>query len=213
MANPFDFFEEIYCINLDHRTDRWANVQKEFEKLGIKDRVQRFSALKRPDGRIGLIKSTLEILKISRKKGLENVLILEDDVTFINNPLQNLELAINQLKENNFEWQLFYLGANTHNKLNKVTPNLILLRNAFATHSLAYHKSIYKKVIDYATVTDKIITIVQVLDVWLSTVIQSNNKTYMVNPIITTQIESYSDIEKKVINYDYIEERFKTNIK
>ena len=23
MKNPFDFFDEIYCINLDHRTDRW----------------------------------------------------------------------------------------------------------------------------------------------------------------------------------------------
>ena len=42
MNNPFDFFEEIWCINLDHRIDRWELSQQEFEKLGIKERVQRF---------------------------------------------------------------------------------------------------------------------------------------------------------------------------
>ena len=49
MKNPFDFFDKIYCINLDHRTDRWKNVQTEFEKLGISDRVKRISAVNRED--------------------------------------------------------------------------------------------------------------------------------------------------------------------
>lgn len=33
MENPFDYFQEIYCINLDHRIDRWENAQKEFSKV------------------------------------------------------------------------------------------------------------------------------------------------------------------------------------
>ncbi len=28
-----DFFDEIYCINLEEREDRWLEVQKEFEKI------------------------------------------------------------------------------------------------------------------------------------------------------------------------------------
>ncbi len=45
MKNPFDYFDKIFCINLDSRPDRWKQVQKEFDKVGILDRVERFSAL------------------------------------------------------------------------------------------------------------------------------------------------------------------------
>lgn len=224
MENPFDFFDEIYCINLDQRKDRWQQVQKEFKKLGIEDRVQRFSAIKSEDGRIGLIKSVGEILKKSSEEGLENVLILEDDVKFINNPIQNLEKALNQLEKSWIKdnWNLFYLGANTHEKLeiipsdpdSELKPSsLIRLKNAFATHALAYNQSIFQKIIKYTINTNKIITLSQVLDVYLASVIQTNKKSYMVNPIIATQIESFSDIEKRVVNYDFIEYRFKNNIK
>ena len=36
----FDFFEHIYCINLPNRTDRRSLVYKEFERLGIQNRVE-----------------------------------------------------------------------------------------------------------------------------------------------------------------------------
>ena len=45
MSNPLDFFDAIYCINLDERTDRWKHCLIEFKKLGISDRVIRFSAI------------------------------------------------------------------------------------------------------------------------------------------------------------------------
>jgi GR25 family glycosyltransferase involved in LPS biosynthesis len=44
MKNPFDYFDKIYCINLDSRPDRWEQAKSEFEKVGILDRVERFSA-------------------------------------------------------------------------------------------------------------------------------------------------------------------------
>ena len=43
--NPFDFFERIYCINLDSRPDRWKRVQEQLIKLGSHDRVERFPAV------------------------------------------------------------------------------------------------------------------------------------------------------------------------
>lgn len=211
--NPFDYFEEIYCINLDHRVDRWENAQKEFSKVGILDRVKRFSAIKLDDGRIGLIKSNLEIIKNAKKNNLENVLIFEDDVRFVSDDtLKILDLAIKQTKQLKINWQLFYLGANTHTKLTKVTPNLIALNNAFATHSLAYHKSIYDKYIDYAENIKQIKKHTDILDVWMASEIQSKYVALMVNPLLTTQMNSYSDIEGRVVNYDFIEERFKNNI-
>jgi len=210
--NPFDYFSEIYCINLDHRTDRWEQAQNEFEKLNIKDRVIRFSAIKEEDGRLGIIKSNLEIIKLAKKKKLNNVLIFEDDIKFINEnkPLENLKNAIDQIK---IPWQLFYLGANTHTKLTKLTPNLIYLKNAFAAHSLAYHNSIFDKFINYAENIKSIKKQNDILDVWLANDVQNKQIALMVNPILTTQRESYSDIEKQNVKYDFIIDRFKNNIK
>ena len=212
MDNPFDFFEEIYCINLDHRTDRWGHAQEEFEKLGIKDRVKRFSAIKHNDGRIGLIKSNLKIVKDVKKRNLKNVLIFEDDVKILwkNNPMETLSAALSQL---NSDWDMFYLGANTHRKLIKINKNLILLKFAYATQSISFNSKVYDKFIEYAENTNQITNMAQILDVWISRNIQETGKVYMTNPMITTQLDSFSDIENRVVNYGYIEQRFNNNIK
>lgn len=210
--NSFNFFDEIYCINLDYRTDRWEHVQKEFEKVGILKRVKRFSAIKEDDGRVGIIKSNLAIVKMAKSKGLNNVLVFEDDVKFIvDDPEKYLKKAIAQI--GNLDWALFYLGANTHEKLIKIKPNLLVLKNAYAVHSMAYNKKIYKKFIRKYEKFRFIKKQQDILDVFLAEKIQSKQICLMVNPMLTTQKSDYSDIEKKNVNQSYIEERFKKNIK
>lgn len=206
----FDFFDEIWCINLDHRTDRWKNAQKEFDKLNIKDKVNRFSAIKKDDGRIGVIKSVLNILKYAKEKNLNNILIFEDDIKFLNvDNFENiLNNSINQLPDN---WQLFYLGANLNTKNNKYSDNLVQLKNAYAAHSIAYNKNIFNKIIYYAEDINRINNIKDVYDVFL-TKIQNNNLSFATHPLLSTQLQSYSDIEKCHVNYDFIEERFKNNV-
>jgi GR25 family glycosyltransferase involved in LPS biosynthesis len=212
MNNSFDYFDEIYCINLDYRTDRWANAQIEFSKAGILDKVKRFSAIKHDDGRVGVIKSNLEILKIAKEKKLKNVLIFEDDVKFIyDNPNEILQMSIDQIKGIN--WHLFYLGANTHDKLIKFKPNLILLKNSFAVHSMAYSNLMFDIFIKRYENIKEIKNFDDVLDVYLARQIQEKYVCLMVNPMLTTQMNSYSDIEKRVVDYSFIEERYKNNIK
>ena len=46
LANPFFYFDAIYCINLDSALDRWQAMQERFRRLGIAHRVRRFSAVK-----------------------------------------------------------------------------------------------------------------------------------------------------------------------
>jgi hypothetical protein len=52
-----------------------------------------------------------------------------------------------------------------------------------------------------------------ILDVYLAKQIQEKYICLMTNPMMTTQMNSYSDIEKRVVNYNFIEERYKNNIK
>lgn len=210
--NSFDYFDEIYCINLNERTDRWEHAQEEFKKAGILDKVQRFPAIRDADGRLGIIKSNLAIIKIAKEKKLKNVLIFEDDVKFIvDDPQKVLQDSINQL--GNIKWHLFYLGANTHEKLIKFKPNLILLKNAFAVHSMAYSNLMYDEFIGKFDKLKKINNFDDILDVYLARKIQEKFICLMVNPMMTSQINSFSDIENRVVNYDFIEERYKNNIK
>jgi GR25 family glycosyltransferase involved in LPS biosynthesis len=212
MKNPFDYFEEIYCINLDERVDRWQHAQLEFEKVGIKDRVERVSAIKDVDGRIGLIKTNLKIVKLAKEKGLKNILIFEDDVEFIvDNPQEILQSSIEKIGK--LDWVLFYLGANTHSKLIKINPNLILLKNAFATQSVAFNEKFYDIFIKKYDGMDKMGKFDDILDVYFAQQIQENYICLMVNPMMTSQMNSFSDIEQKVVNYNFIEERYKKNIK
>jgi GR25 family glycosyltransferase involved in LPS biosynthesis len=212
MSNPFDYFDAIYCINLDERVDRWKHAQEEFSKVGILDRVKRFSAIKEQDGRVGVIKSNLEIVKSAKTQKLNNVLVFEDDVQFITTePLKVLEAAVNQIQGIN--WHLFYLGANTHDKLIKFKPNLILLKNAFAVHSMAYNKLAYDSFIEKYSKLKEIKQFNDILDVFLAQYYQEKFICLMTNPMMTTQMNDYSDIEKRNVNQEYIEERFKNNIK
>lgn len=209
--NSFDHFDEIYCINLDERTDRWEHAQEEFRKAGILDRVIRFSAIRDADGRLGVIKSNLAIIKIAKEKKLKNVLIFEDDVQFIvDNPQDVLAKTIQQI--GNIKWHLFYLGANTHQKLTKFKPNLILLKNAFAVHSMAYSELMYDIFINKYEKLKVISTFDDILDVFLARKIQEKYICLMTNPMMTTQMNSYSDIENRIVDYSFIEERYKNNI-
>ena len=212
MSNSFDYFDEIYVINLDDRKDRLEHAMNEFTKAGIADRVKRFSAIRDVDGRVGIIKSNLAIIKIAKEKKLKNVLVFEDDVEFIvDDPQIVLQKSIDQVGNN--KWHLFYLGANTHQKLIRFKPNLILLKNAFAVHSMAYSDLMYDDFIRKYEKLDKINKFDDILDVYLAQQIQEKYICLMVNPMMTTQMNSYSDIEKRVVDYSFIEERYKNNIK
>jgi len=211
MNNPFDYFEEIYCINLDERTDRWEHAQEEFKKAGILDRVKRFSAIRDKDGRVGVIKSNLAIVKIAKEKKLKNVLVFEDDVEFIVDNIQEvLQQSLSQV--NNLKWHLFYLGANTHEKLLKFKPNLILLRKAYAVHSMAYSDMVYDMFIKKYEGLDEIKKFDDILDVFFSNIIQEKYLCFMTEPMMTTQMNDFSDIEKRVVDQGYIEDRYKKNI-
>lgn len=209
----WDFFDEIYCINLDHRTDRWDKAQLEFDSVGVLQRINRFSAIQDKDGRLGIIKSNLAIVKMAKEKGLKNVLVFEDDIHFVGDTISILDKAISQI--GNLDWWLFYLGANTHQPLEVITkskPNILLLKNAFACHAFCYKNKTYDFFIRKYEGLEKV-EYEDILDVFMANYFQKKNLCIIVNPMVATQSASFSDIEKHEVDYSFIEERFKTNTK
>jgi hypothetical protein len=79
-----NYIDKIVYINMDARADRREAIEKEFDRLGIKNQVSRFSALSYKDyPNAGCLLSHATVLEQAYDAGLSNVLVLEDDFRFI----------------------------------------------------------------------------------------------------------------------------------
>ena len=72
-------------INLDHRLDRKAQVEKVLKSLGM-GFVQRTSGVLDRDGALGCAKAHVKVLQAGIKSGREFIVILEDDVKLASSP-------------------------------------------------------------------------------------------------------------------------------
>ena len=88
--NRFSDIKNIYYINLESRLDRKIHIEKELKNIGLQAR--RFNAVKCNNGAIGCSISHLEVLKMAAQLKLDHILILEDDIQFL-----NPRLFVNQL--------------------------------------------------------------------------------------------------------------------
>ncbi len=149
ITNPFSFFEAIYCINLDRATDRWAEMQARFEALGIAGRVRRFPAIETPSNHhIGCALSHRAILAEARQRGLDNVLVFEDDAIFSGAALEELRLNLDELRSR--PWKTLYLGGHRWGKSFPKAPgcsHLEIPKGVTCTHAIAYHHSVFDRIL------------------------------------------------------------------
>lgn len=131
MNNLFDYFDKIVCICSKKETMRWNAIQNVFEKLNIKNRVERFDELIDSDKLKKEFDSDTfsktdychyKIIETAKKEKLNNIFIFESDVD-INEDLENLEITITQLKD--ADWSLFFLGGVPHNVLSVHSEHLL----------------------------------------------------------------------------------------
>ena len=164
----FDYFDKIYCINLDSRPDRWKQAQKEFDKVGILDRVERFSAMtskneggpqgKNVRGKLkwknldGTIMSHMTCIKNAKDNGWKNVLIFEDDVYFDGYDSDKLSKSLELLKSR--KWNLFFLGGNIIDldvgwqKFEKLSNDLYEVNlPIYAIHAYAVNHTAYRRIL------------------------------------------------------------------
>lgn len=197
-----DFFDKIYVINLDHRTDRWYKVVENFKSIGLYD-YERFSAIKSDCGWKGCRDSHLSIIKDAKEKGYKNILIFEDDFVLSVEFNDILNKVITQLPD---DWDMLYLGGNTNKCKNKikVSDNLFNVDSVLTTHCYAINSSIYDKVLNEAIIIppQKGFLRGQSIDVYYSEFVCKTNNVYITNPMICTQSTGYSDIEKRVLDYN-----------
>jgi len=156
-----DYFDHIYCLNLDRRKDKWLKVKERFDKLKIK--VERFSGIdgnnlsenelkkynKINKSEIGCMLSHYNIINDAKKNNYEKILVFEDDIIFIENFHIHFENKISKLNN----WKLLYLGASQWQWNNiEFIKDFYYTNNSDGIFALAIHKSMYDEIL--ATAND-----------------------------------------------------------
>jgi len=209
MSKLTDFFDKTYCVNLDRRIERWEESLKEFKEWEIGD-VSRVSAVdgkhlnmedyntRLNPGELGLVLTNINIIKEAKEKDYSSILILEDDVVFVDE-IKNIDSYVELLPDN---WDMLYFGGN-HNTHMGVSPPQIIndkvckLHNTYTTHCIGIRNNMF----------DILLSILPKLNGPLDVEyakLQKFFNIYSFYPAIAKQRVGFSDIQNKTQDYNWL---------
>jgi GR25 family glycosyltransferase involved in LPS biosynthesis len=200
MINLNEYFEKIYCINLERRLDRYESVLNEFNKFNIQG-VEIYSAIDGNtiinnssllNGELGILETHYNIIKSCKEHGVKNVLILEDDIYFTEeiNKLNDYMQSVPK------DWDLLYFGGNHiyGNPPTKINDKILKLNFTVALHCVAINESIYDAILAVLPLRKKQV------DTYYAQ-LQSGYNGYSFYPNMAKQKADYSDIQNKFVDY------------
>lgn len=127
--HPLTYFDKVFIINLPSRVDRRREMTRELKRVGLRidcPLITLFPAIRPSDcgafesiGARGAFMSHLAVLRLALKEKYERILILEDDVNFIENFTAHMQRTSQCLSEKT--WQIFY-GSYQLVKPDALTP-------------------------------------------------------------------------------------------
>lgn len=190
-----------FYINLDSRNDRLKSCEKELNKIGLL-RPCRFSAIKCEDGRVGCSLSHLKCLETAKAENLPYICIFEDDIVI---PKPNkVKNQVNRILESGVTWDVLLLAGNSFKPHKLVSDDFIEVNRCHTTTAYIVKSSYYDTLIknireglhELMTTGESEYTIDTS---WFE--LQRRDKFLLLNPPTIYQLEDYSDIEKKNVNY------------
>jgi GR25 family glycosyltransferase involved in LPS biosynthesis len=161
-------------------------------------------------GRLGCAKAIYATVEKALNEGCKSVLICEDDIHFpkgIEYTDRKLQAALTQLPE---DWDALYLGATLTNQFHAqpveaYSTDLLKLRSAFTTHSIAYSRKGLQKLMQEVSAipgqVNGIITRYEAIDVYLAKEYLHKNNCFITKELLSFQRPSYSDICNNYQNY------------
>lgn len=194
----------IFYINLEHRTDRRSHVEQELTKIGLSG-FQRFNAIKMENGAIGCSMSHLKLLQNALENNLDHILIVEDDITFLDPELFKTQL--NKFFESNLKWDVILFAGNNMPPYETVTGDFCVKVSKCQTttgylvnkHYIKILLNNIKMGLTHLLSKPQQHSLFAIDKFWF--VLQQNGNWYLITPLTVIQREDYSDIEKKIIGY------------
>lgn len=150
-----EVFDAIYCINLGRRCDRWEACQDQFSRLQID--VERQEAIDGnpgirtacPSGHVGCVLSHLGVYRRALEENHERILVLEDDVEFVDHIKTTFPWFWRQVPD---DWEVVYFGWTMSKKYlrstRRISDNVIRIRKAWQTHAVALTRACMEDLVD-----------------------------------------------------------------
>lgn len=200
-------FDNIFCINLDRRPDRWEDSLIEFSKNNIE--VERVSAVDgalitskgelnqknkriKPE-EIGCSLSHLKVLKLIVERDYKKAMILEDDVIFRDDISTFFNANYHLIPE---DYDMVSLCSSYIVK--PVTINSVIVKNMGSYTSGSY--MITKEFAKICIQKIEEMYLRRAVDVVYS-ILQPDHSCYSFNPNIAWQRGNHSDIQGKFMDY------------
>lgn len=193
--------ENIYVINLDHRDDRLIQVTEEFAMKGIE--FTRFPAFNGMDysgtsvmkqGAVGCAISHLTLLRFAREQNFSAIMVFEDDVVLSENFNRELKEMLAFLPQ---DWDMFYFGGSHREKPIRINERILKACKTLTTHAYLMRSSMYDAAIaEIERLIDPVDSVYADL--------QKQFNVYISDPPLAWQRESFSDIEGRQMNYDWL---------
>lgn len=197
----FDHFEQAFCINLDHRKDKWRDAQKQFKKIGLEvERISGINGFDEPPasikpGEVGCLKSHLKVFNLAKERGLKSFLMLEDDVEFSDNFHERFNIIEPQIKS----YEMLYFGSNPHSgERYEVSPNLNRIMYTFAAHCVIFKQPCFDDIINQ--LAGPLLVPVDVAYGQQQVV----HTAYSIKPSLAWQRISFSDISQEIVDYQFL---------
>lgn len=192
----FEFIEKVVYINLEHRTDRKEQIETELQKVFPVDKIVRFNAIKHERGGIGCSMSHIGALELAIKNNWKNVLIVEDDMEWLDIP-NRYSIVENLIKLPHDVVMLSGHEVNYHTRTYKLYN--CCARTSYLVES-HYYSTLLNNFKEGLELLQKEFKSPHRGDRYWNR-LQQRDRWYIVMPQICKQRTSISDIEKQAVDY------------
>jgi GR25 family glycosyltransferase involved in LPS biosynthesis len=195
----------VYYINLDERKDRNEYILNELLQLFPKQIINRVSAIKHTNGAIGCSQSHINVLSQFITSSKELCFIFEDDFQFLF-PIDHIQIMLLNALKNDFNViMMSYNGLNININYNNIFNNIAIIQNGLTTAGYIVHQKFARFLLNnFSNGLQQLIKTVNntyAIDMYWRSLQTSHNKFYAMMPCIGTQLNSYSSIELKQVDY------------
>ena len=197
--------KNIFYINLESRPDRNARFLMEMKKLGLS--AVRFNAIKHNYGAVGCSLSHLALLKYAKLHNLDHILILEDDITFLTPDI--FIDSLNKFLDSGINFDVLLFAGNNMGPHEKIGDYCAKIKKCQTTTGYLVNQPYYDTLIENIEegvtrlqndllnlnefAIDQYWNRLQLVDNW-----------YLIIPLTVTQRPDYSNIERRITNYNRV---------
>jgi len=219
--------DKVVVLTTEKRRERWQYMYHQFKQIGIYNydkklggypdvdklpksaysKIRENSRMEDKDyirGVIGCKISHRDIIQDAVTKDYESVLILEDDVKFLDGFEETFKNAMEQVKD--LEWDMLYLGGRHQKPVTYESENIVKMSCTYGAYAYIVHKRAYPKILNYIFHEDNGTE----LDTFYAHGLHANANCYCIYPHIVEPEKNESDVYGKEI--DYVEEARKIEI-